>query len=436
MKPLTLLMTLLPVIAFGSIDKSPDDFFRPAPLPPEAAQGELLFPKGGLFPFSFYSVGGGPRTPGGGVEELPEAELQALFKEYKAAGFQIIGPQYALNERSLADAKEHGFKVIYSVGLSKKAFRAHNQEALPEAEIREEIRKEVSAVAGNRDIIAWDLRPEELRPWRKGEKAYLDLAVQTIREADPHQRPIYHYCPGHYTARSLAQIAPYVQLLGKGMYTNYSSQKQSRVWCRWTVEQEVEAIRESGSKAVPLALAEMFQQPEPEEVARIPEWVRHDVYLSLVSGARGVLVFSLRKRADFPAWQAYYDAYRQVGSELLLGDKLGQVFLFGEKRTDLAVEIVDGPTTVEFTFRSADLNEPVRYPSIHWAEFAYGKERYLFAVNSANEACTAVVSGFPYDAVNVEPLSGKSRTSFPVGEGEFQTTFAPLEVKIYRFTRK
>jgi hypothetical protein len=436
--PLIILaLSLHTMTIHGSIDASPEVFFKPAPLMPAEEVNDQLYPKGNLFPFSFYSVGGGPRDPSvkGGATLLPEEEMQAIFRDLTESGFQIVGPQYSLASRVFDDAKAHQLKIIYSVGLEKKEFRAIGQEVLPIEEIAARIRKDVTALAENSSIVAWDLKPEELRPWRKNELDYLTLAVAAVRDADPLKRPIYHYCPGHYSAEGLAGIAPHVDLLGKGMYTNYSSQKTSRVWCRWSVEQEVEAIRQSGSSAIPLALPEMFQQPDESELSLIPDWVRHDVYLGLVSGAKGVLVFSLRQRTEFPAWRAYFDAYRQLGRELLKGEKLGQIFLFGEKRGELAVEIIKGPKTTSFVFPSANIKEPIVYPSISWADIAHGNHRYLIAVNSSNEACTAIISGFPYDAVKAETLF-ESQPSFNIGEGEFETDFKPLEVKIYRFSRK
>ena len=42
----------------------------------------------------------------------------------------------------------------------------------------------------------------------------------------------------------------------------------------------------------PWAVLEMFEQPEDDDLTRVGAWVRHDVYASLVGGARSVLVFS------------------------------------------------------------------------------------------------------------------------------------------------
>lgn len=417
-----------------NVDPSGKDaavFWKPGTVMPDDLSADRLYPQGSRFLFSFYSVGGG--HPG---TFLPEEEFLEAYREYTSAGFNIIGPQYSLKERALEDAGEYGFGVVYTVGIPKGEFRASDEKTLPEEEIYRRVYEHVKAVADNPAIVLWDVVPEELRPWRKREMAMLEIASRAIRDADPLKRPVYHYCPGHYSSKSLKMIAPYVDMLGKGMYTNYSSHKYNRVWCRWTIEEEIAAIQESDSQAVPIAIPEMFQQPEPEELELIPAWVAHDTYLSLVSGAKGVLVFSLRQREGFEAWRAYYDAYQQLGEELLGELNLARVLLFGEERSELAIEVFDGPETVDFIFPSANVREPLVYPSIHFRELMYGDTLYLFAVNSANETVQAVVSGFPYDSAEATVLRGEGPGNFPIGEGEFMVNFAPLEVWVWKFTRK
>lgn len=427
-------LTLSGALQAQSVDPSgkiAEVFWKPGSVMPGDLPADKLYPAGSRFLFSFYSVAGG--HPG---SDLAEEQVQKIYREYTAAGFNVVGPQYSLKDRSLEDAKQHKFGVVYTVGLSKREFRATDDKTLPEEEIYRRVYEQVKALADNPTIVMWDLVPEELRPWRKREMMFLEVAARAIRDADNLKRPIYHYAPGHFAANSLKMIAPHVDLLGKGMYTNYSSHKNNRVWCRWTIEEEIAAIKESGSDAIPIAIPEMFQQPEPDELKLIPAWVAHDVYLSLISGARGVLVFSLRQRDGFDAWEEYYKAYQQVGDELLGDLGLAQVLLFGEARNELDVEIFEGPETVEFVFPSANVREPLSYPSVHFRELMYGDTLYLFAVNSANDPVQAVVSGFPYDSAEAVVLRGEEPHKFPIGEGEFMVNFAPLEVKIWKFQRK
>ena len=90
----------------------------------------------------------------------------------------------------------------------------------------------------------------------------------------------------------------------------------------------------------------------------------------------------------------------------LTGEKaLAQVFLFGEQRSDLAVTKIGEsekgaleiggaaePTTTSDQERDA---KKIEFSSWSSAELAYGKSRYLFIVNSANEKAEFTVSGWP-----------------------------------------
>lgn len=419
------LAALCLLAAFPAILHGADaPFFKPGPKVPEDRPAGAIYPRGREFLFSFYSVAG--KT---GEELLPEEKLQAELAHYKEAGFSVLGPQYELKDRSLQDAEKHDMQIVYSVGLKIKFTR--EKVKIDKDEVARQVAEEVRAVADNPRIVAWDLKPEELRPWVKDERAYLEAASKAIREADSLKRPIYHYMPGHANARRIAAIAPWVDLVGKGMYTNYSGMKDSRIWCRWTIEQELKGIEDAEAQAVPLSIPEMFQQPAEEELPFIPAWVRHDVYLSLVSGAKGIIVFSLRQRPDFHAWEAYYSAYQQVGKELLGPAKLGEVFLFGEKRSDLDVAVKKGPTEVEMTFPSGGVKEPIRYPSVAIFNAAYGDARYLFLVNSAKEAVQVEVSGLPSTAKGENLFM---QQPFSVS-GKLSVELQPLEVHGYRFAR-
>ena len=114
-------------------------------------------------------------------------------------------------------------------------------------------------------------------------------------------------------------------IIGKGAYANYVGRWQSRVWVRWSIEQEVTAIEKAKTSAIPIAVLEMFQQPPEERHHLVPHWARHDVYLSLVSGAKGIVVFSLRKRRNLTVYEDYYKAYARTAREICGEPDLGQV---------------------------------------------------------------------------------------------------------------
>lgn len=426
------------VIASASpLRSDPDAFFKPGPTAPADKAADEVYPLGKLFPFSFFSIGGGTEEKTNNL--FPEEIVQAEFEHYKTLDIPLFGPQYELNDRSLEDAEKHGLKVVYTVGLPMN-FHDRTGEGggrldLTDEEIYEQVSAQVREVADNPVIAFWYLRPEELRPWRQREMDYLAAASRAVRDSDPKGRPLWIYDPNHAGANRLSAIAPHVDYVGKGMYANYASRREDRIWCRWTIEVQKEGIRRAESDAIPIAVPEMFRQPDDEHLDLIPAWVRHDSYLALVCGAKGMMVFSARRRPNFPARDAYYAEYAKIASELLGEMNLGQVFLYGERRDQIEIDVIDGPAEVELLYPSGGVREPISYPSVTHADIAYGDERYLFVVNSANDPVTVAVGGMPYHAVIAEPLFG-SEDAFEIAEGEFELPLAPLEVKAYRMTRK
>jgi hypothetical protein len=108
--------------------------------------------------------------------------------------------------------------------------------------------------------------PEELRPWRRDEMQYLTIVSGAIRKNDTQARPVFLYNTNHRDANSLVPIAKQVDILAKGCYVNLPGHKRDRAWVRWSVEQEIEAIRTGGRPgAIPLVMPELCKDPEPEE---------------------------------------------------------------------------------------------------------------------------------------------------------------------------
>jgi len=401
-----------------------DGFFR---LAPDAAAGlaeDGVYPQGRRFPFALFSVGGSVATA---------AERDAAIARVKSDGFSMIGPQYELNDRVVEDAEEHGLKAVYTVGLPMDFLSDKPLDLTPD-EIREQIGEQVDAVASSPVIAWWYLQPEELRYWRANEMAYLDAASEAIREADPQRRPIWMYDPGHRTAEGLRPTATRLDVCGKGLYTNYSGRRDARVWVRWSIEQEVEAIAQANPGAVPIAVPEMFEQPEADHVAWVPAWVRHDMYAALIAGAKGAVVFSMRRRDGFTAHDRYYQSYAQVAREVSGEGGLGAVFLFGERRDDLSVRVVEGPATLALAFGKGDALHVEQYASVSFLDVAYGLDRYLFAVNSSYGHVRAVVSGLPAGPIATRDVLGGAETATVEG-GRFELRFEPLGVHGLRFSR-
>jgi hypothetical protein len=234
------------------------------------------------------------------------------------------------------------------------------------------------------------------------------------------------YDPNHRNAAALARTVEHLDICGKGMYTNYSAQRESRVWVRWTIEQEIKAIEQANQSAIPIAVPEMFQQPPEELLPMIPKWVRHDVYLSLMTGAKGIVVFSGWRRPKFPAFDRYFQAYAECIRELNGPLNLGQVFLFGERRNDIRVRVIRGPSHAATAHK-----KPVEFPSVAALDVAYGKDRYLFLANSSNEPVRVEVQGLPRTPITAENLF-KPNDRRLVPSGQWEPDLESLEIKAFR----
>lgn len=314
-------------------------FYAP---PADAGAGlpeEGIFPRGRRLAFMGYSGD-------------PERDL--------AAGFTAAGPVYTGEDAYLRRAFERGWPVVAHVGGRRASVEA--------------VAARVRALAAHPEVLWWAVRPEEARPWRADEMRYLAAVSSAVRVNDPARRPVYHYNPSHRDAEELAAVAPHVDILAKGAYANDAGFKRDRAWVRRAVEAELAALRKAGRPgAIALVMPELSLDPPPEEDVEIPAWARHDVYLGLVAGAKGVLIWSLFKRPEVRrTWSLWYDAYARCAREL--GAGLGAVFLFGERRADLAVTA------------SRDVSS---------AELAHGTSRWLFVVNSSSAPASVAVMGWP-----------------------------------------
>jgi len=311
-------------------------------------------------------------------------------------GFTVAGPVYGNQMPYLQRCFSNGWPVVAHVG-PRITFKDDSPDKykLDETSLRAQVEQQMKELALHKEIVWWAVTPEELRTWRKEEMRYLEVVCATVRKNDPLQRPTHLYNPNHSDAKRLESIARHVDVIAKGCYVNHSGKKRDRAWVRWSVEQEL-AVR---PRSVAVVMPELCRDPEPNEEAEIRNWVRHDVYLGLASGAKAVCIWSLFKRKEVKrTWQLWYDAYAECARELNGPRALAQVFLFGERRSDIKVELLKGggPATVQLgggveagtTSDRERAAREIKMPSWTAAEFLHKGSRYLFLINSANSAAT------------------------------------------------
>lgn len=346
--------------------------------------------------------------PIGGYSGNPERD--------KGAGFTVAGPIYGegRKESFLKECERVGLPFFYPVGvkIDFHGRRGSPVKTLDWEAIAAEVEEQVRAVAHHPQVYAWYLTPEELRHWRNLELKYLQVASEAIRNADPKQRPIWMYEPGHRTQAALEKTIPHMGIGGKGLYVNYAGRKNERTWVGWTLEEQNRAIAAANPAAIPIAVPEMFQEPPAGEEHLIPAWVRHDCYVSLLKGTKGIVIFSLAKRRGFPSHAVYYNAYAEVARELNGPLKLGAVFLKGEPQPLPRFRVVEGRENVELTAGSSGPKEAVNVPTLRHGSYRWEGRDYFFLVNSSSEPVTIELEG----RRSWEPLFDEQPRFEPDGE--------------------
>lgn len=395
------------------------DFFRPGFDDGKDLPADRIYPAGRIFPFTGFSP----------------ASVAATAK----AGFSMAGPVYSDGQMRKLKAGSELLPIVWPLRavdgrttLTRKLLDNPNLDLEPYVE---SIEKQVRKSASNSNIAWWYLMPEELRPWRKLDMEFLHRAVAAIRNNDSERRPVWMYLPNHYNAEQLRPFAAELDIIGKGMYPSQFDKERERVWCRWSMESETEAIRQAGSRSIPIAVVEMFRQPSSEMLTRVESLVRHDIYLALISGAKGIAVFSLAERSGFSAHPRYFDAYAFEAGRLGGPEGIGQIFLFGRPMNDLKVKIVKGPERLKTT--PIPRKEEVReYPSIAFAELGWRDNHVLALVNSSDDTqVTVEISGLPAEPVRITDLITNQeydRTS----SGTFQSIISPYQAVCLKFNRE
>lgn len=203
------------------------DFFRPGFDDGKDLPADRIYPAGRIFPFTGFSP----------------ASVAATAK----AGFSMAGPVYSDGQMRKLKAGSELLPIVWPLRavdgrttLTRKLLDNPNLDLEPYVE---SIEKQVRKSASNPNIAWWYLMPEELRPWRKLDMEFLHRAVAAIRNNDPERRPVWMYLPNHYNAEQLRPFAAELDIIGKGMYPSQFDKERERVWCRWSMESETEAIR-------------------------------------------------------------------------------------------------------------------------------------------------------------------------------------------------
>ena len=389
-------------------------------VPP--APATATYPWGGKFWFSFYST------------------LDADTEYALANGATGMGPYYGSvsNQQYYYDwADEHGVNISYKVRPACMAdfttSEVHDPDFVwpSDATITADAIAAVMAARDNTNIVMWDLHPEEVLYYDAQEVHYLELVSAVVHAYDPYNRPLMMYEQNNRTVAALSVTLPYQDICAKGTYVqavNSGEFKNNRIWARWSMEQELGAIAATNTNAVPWVMLWMAADAAEGEEHLIEDWCRHDAYMGLIMGGKGISIWSgWRPRAGFENdFQAYFDGYLSVAADLNLGRNFAPVFLYGAAVTGVTHNVTAGPTALELVYPADVTNS---YPPVTYTLLQYLDQQYLFAVNSATQAVTLTFSGVP-DAPRTDLFQG---VETPASGGSFSVAFDPYEVVAFRF---
>ena len=415
---------LLSLLGCAALSGVCGDFFA---LPADKGKdlpADKVYPKGRIFPIMTYSG----RNPA----------------QYKKDGFTVIGPIYGKVDRDKVYSNTE-LPIIYSIRATQdgkvadKDFIRRSGIKMDYKKLAQSVREDVKeAIKKYPHIAYFYLTPEELRWWKKNEYDFIKVVTDAAHEADPEKRPVWMYLPGHYGQNSIAKYSDRMDVIGKGCYTNYASRKNQRAWVRYSVDIMKNAAAQGNEADMVLAVLEMFRKVDNAELHRIPDWARHDFYAALITGAKGLAIFSLSNRKGFTAsYKLYYPTYSKAAKEITGENGLGEIFLFGEHRNDLKWTVTSGDAATPLTFRGdPKKNRPdrvVQYPAVGFANIAHARGRYLFMVNSSEKPLAGVITGAPENTVVKDAVTGEKITV--AGKDGIKLEFKPLEVKLLKLER-
>ncbi len=409
---------------------------------------DAVYPEGKRFPLVLYSI----HTP----EEFAEAG---------EAGWNV-GHRYNFDHSYLDLAGQNGWlSLAHLTGKMKieapaatagdEPTAVDGQAANPEEagatgekpkpterpQTEEEAAADITLMAAYENLAWWDL-PEELRYWRADEYDMVKNLSAWTRKYDPRQRPNFMYIAGHYSAEAVEKYVEYLDIIGTGIYTEYSH--QPRAWVRWRMEETVRSIELAGreigpdyrnGQRTPIGIPMLFCTIDRMSVM-VPQEAYHDFWSCIASGARGIAVFSYWHKRDVPTLQKTWElGYKRAAANLMGAGGLDQAILFGET-VPLQVEVIKGPSMTP-TFRPYGIEEDLSLPSVNVLAKSHEGMLYVISVCSHDRPVTARISGLPEGIERLEVLfedrpEDKGGNTVTVTDGAFEDDYPWLTVHLYR----
>ena len=138
--------------------------------------------------------------------------------------------------------------------------------------------------------------------------------------------------------------------------------------------------------------------------------------------------------------KGYGEVFRELTAPPL---NLQEAILFGERREDIALEVVEGPASIGITQGRGSGGTELeavegkidvggqRWPAVRLANIAYGHERVLIVVNSATQPVRVRVRGIPA-AAGMSVLSGDEAAKVKQGEAGIEMAMEPFAAVVVK----
>lgn len=364
------------------------------------------------------------------------------------AGFTMVGPDWnpdnpkGQQAKDMARAKELGMRVAFRLaggGSAENLFKKMDggtQEAALKRSIEYSINRIVNDAVANSVVDVWLTGTEELSTRMptsvKREKGlrYLKMTQDAVNQLDPHNRPLWMSDVTGVSQSSMMATHKYLGIVGPQYYLD-----RCCVGGGYKTDAVVgDAARKMVSTAK--ALDSQYPQARPhaatmshglhytplsqERIDNMDRIIPYWVFTAFNEGLQGMQVYS------------WYNHYTSISAEarasgkaaymaavkLLTDQGLDYVYLWGDRRTDLTMEILSGPATT------------YGYPSISMSNIHYNKHRYVILTNAAEEAVQVQISGFPLDCVKTYDIL---MDNYQDNNGQVSLTLQPLDIRLYKF---
>lgn len=384
------------------------------------------------------------------------------FERMKSAGFSTDGPQYhgGLGEahglkwqRGAAAGMKNWYRLTELGGSGWKYILEKMRTAEGQTHLKNRLIAGINKVLSNpeldENIFAWYGYEEEPMGQNgnslQEQRAYIRFVHDIIKDNDPRKRPFAVSERSDSDRENMIGNQCWQDIVMKQNYliksNGYGGDPNMRyLMHQWILDEKAAADINDIDPACPTnngrkraVYSTLSAYIDPEDVTLQNEaWLRkvitHDVYTQLAAGVHGFNMWAWNSSYEWP------DKTKPIQEEIYLDvtgfiirEGLDYVFLWGDDRDDIAMEMVQGPTTISWRKHLSWYTAP----SITMRNIQHGDHRYLLLVNESNEVVRPKLSGFPAGLRILDMITGKGDD---LGDS-VTPTIQPLGVQMYRISR-